>query len=97
MAWVDRLTNTVDDNLGAEDSKDFCLLSVDIIFQKLVLRVLSGVPNTDKQMKALRCRLGFYCFEVFGIPDETRSMSFLNGFSVMQVIYSKKKQKTFHI
>ena len=33
--------------------------------------VSSGYPNTEKQM----C---FYCFEVFGYPDETRSTSFGN-------------------
>ena len=45
--------------------------------------VSSGVPNTEKVMKArtrpqAEC---FYCFEVFGTPDETRSTSFWYGFS----------------
>ena len=31
--------------------------------------VSSGVPNTEKVMKAAEC---FYCFEVFGTPEETR-------------------------
>ena len=33
----------------------------------------SGVPNTEKEMKAASC---FYCFEVFGTPDEKRGTSF---------------------
>ena len=37
--------------------------------------VSSGVPNTEKQMA--EC---FYCFEVFGTPDETRSTSFWYSF-----------------
>ena len=45
--------------------------------------VSSGVPNTEKLMKARgrrpRC---FYCFEVFGTPDETRSTSFWHDFSI---------------
>jgi len=39
--------------------------------------VSSGYPNTKKQMKAR----GFYCFEVFGCPDEAQSRSFGNSTS----------------
>ena len=35
--------------------------------------VSSGVPETEKQMKAAEC---FYFFEVSEAPDETRSTSF---------------------
>ena len=49
-----------------------------VVYQKLVLRVSSGVPK--KQMKA-RDHKPIYCFEVFGTPDEIRSTSFFDVLS----------------
>ena len=49
----------------------YCIVFLGVIEKsclKLVIRVSSGVPNTEKQM--------IYCFEVFGTPDETRRTGF---------------------
>ena len=43
--------------------------TLDVIYQKLMLRVSSGVPNTKKQMKAAEC---FNCIVSF--PNETKNM-----------------------
>ena len=50
-------------------------------YQKLLLRVSSGVPNTEKHMKARGRRLSALLFRAFGTPDETRSTSFGDDFS----------------
>ena len=43
---------------------------------KTIARVSSGVPTTEKQMKARGHGPSAYCFEVFGALDETLSTSF---------------------
>ena len=48
---------------------------------KTSARVSSGIPNTEKQMKARRRRQSAFSFDVIGTPDETRSTSFWDDFS----------------
>ena len=48
---------------------------------KTSARVSSGIPNTEKQMKARGRRPSALSFEVIGTPDETRSTSFWDDFS----------------
>ena len=52
--------------------------TLDVIYQKLMLRVSSGVPNTKKQMKAAEC---FYCIVSF--PNETKKYAVIHFFAIV--------------
>ena len=53
------------------------LFTFHVISQKLMIRVLSPIPNTEKIMKSQGPKpRGLYCFGVFRTGDKTRSTSF---------------------
>ena len=62
----------IEDNIWVRVDTEF-LFECSSNISKTRASVSSGVPNTEKVMEAASC---FYCFEVFGTPDESRSTSF---------------------
>ena len=71
-AYVVKTSNLVSSQKTANMLKFVLLEQPDYLcnMSKTSASVSSGVPNTDKQAEC------FYCFEVFGTPDETRSTNF---------------------
>ena len=69
-----------------------------VIFQKLVLRVSSGFPNTRKQMKARGRRpSAFIVFECLEIPMKHEARVFEIAFQSKLKLRSNKRNKSVKI